>query len=80
MKCSSSKCGKTGISTHFGIVFRKLHKRMETTGLCTKYNTTVNEKFIKKKLQNWGIFSIYSSLLLKRKLFDPVKLQQKLTE
>ena len=27
----------------------------KATGLCTKYNTTVNEKFI-KNLQNWGIF------------------------
>ena len=58
MKCSSSKCGKTGISTRLGHYLDcYIKEKKKTTGLCTKYNTTVNEKFMKKKtLQNWGIF------------------------
>ena len=51
----------------------------KTTGLCTKDNTTVNEKFMIKPTELRQFFSIYSSLPWKRRLFDPVKLQQKLT-
>ena len=44
-----------------------------------KYNTTVNQMLMKKPTELGRFFFIYSLLSWKRRLFDPVKLRQKLT-
>ena len=50
----SSKCGKTGIFTCLvQYLERYIKENKKTSGLCTKYMTTVNKMFI-KNLQNWG--------------------------
>ena len=49
IKCSSSKCGiKMGFPHVSGqFVERYIKENKKTTGLCTKYNTIVNETFMK---------------------------------